>query len=311
MSINCSLIIDSCCDLPRDVVDAEGVKVVGFSYNNESGSHIDDMYASLTAHDFYEAMRGGDEPSTSQVTLGEFLEVFKQAYEEGKPAVLLSFSSALSGSYSTACIAADQIKQEHPDFELHVVDTKLASIAEGLLAYEAVRQCNRGLSAKQLASWAEEARWYVNSCFTIDELDHLRRGGRIPSAAATVGDKLNIKPMLSFNLDGTLSMTGMARGRKKALKSIVKFYEDTHVDGGSSDESILVGSADAENDAKWVEEHLRRPEGSLPVVRCHIGPVIGSHVGPGMVAIAIWGPDRRKKASIADRIANRLSSEDE
>lgn len=96
--------------------------------------HIDDMYASLTAHDFYEAMRGGDEPSTSQVTLGEFLEVFKQAYEEGKPAVLLSFSSALSGSYSTACIAADQIKQEHPDFELHVVDTKLASIAEGLLS---------------------------------------------------------------------------------------------------------------------------------------------------------------------------------
>lgn len=85
MSINCSLIIDSCCDLPRDVVDAEGVNVVGFSYNNESGSHIDDMYASLTAHDFYEAMRGGDEPSTSQVTLGEFLEVFKQAYEEGKP----------------------------------------------------------------------------------------------------------------------------------------------------------------------------------------------------------------------------------
>lgn len=79
MSINCSLIIDSCCDLPRDVVDAEGVKVVGFSYNNESGSHIDDMYASLTAHDFYEAMRGGDEPSTSQVTLGEFLEVFNQA----------------------------------------------------------------------------------------------------------------------------------------------------------------------------------------------------------------------------------------
>ena len=144
MSINCSLIIDSCCDLPRDVVDAEGVKVVGFSYNNESGSHIDDMYASLTAHDFYEARRGGDEPSTSQVTLGEFLEVFKQAYEEGKPAVLLSFSSALSGSYSTACIAADQIKQEHPDFELHVVDTKLASIAEGLLIYEAIRQHQKG-----------------------------------------------------------------------------------------------------------------------------------------------------------------------
>lgn len=171
MSINCSLIIDSCCDLPRDVVDAEGVKVVGFSYNNESGSHIDDMYASLTAHDFYEAMRGGDEPSTSQVTLGEFLEVFKQAYEEGKPAVLLSFSSALSGSYSTACIAADQIKQEHPDFELHVVDTKLASIAEGLLIYEAIRQHQKGMTAAELADWASEALYYAHGYFMVSDLD--------------------------------------------------------------------------------------------------------------------------------------------
>lgn len=181
MSINCSLIIDSCCDLPRDVVDAEGVKVVGFSYNNESGSHIDDMYASLTAHDFYEAMRGGDEPSTSQVTLGEFLEVFKQAYEEGKPAVLLSFSSALSGSYSTACIAADQIKQEHPDFELHVVDTKLASIAEGLLIYEAIRQHQKGMTAAELADWASEALYYAHGYFMVSDLESLHRGGAHPT----------------------------------------------------------------------------------------------------------------------------------
>ena len=203
MSINCSLIIDSCCDLPRDVVDAEGVKIVSFCYNNESGSHTDDMYASLTAHDFYEAMRGGDEPSTSQVTLGEFLEVFKQAYEEGKPAVLLSFSSALSGSYSTACIAADQIKQEHPDFELHVVDTKLASIAEGLLIYEAIRQHQKGMTAAELADWASEALYYAHGYFMVSDLDSLHRGGRIPRSVAFAGSKLDAKPLLGFGLDGS------------------------------------------------------------------------------------------------------------
>lgn len=309
--IRCNLILDSCCDLPKELIDQAGVEFFRFPFMMNDGEHSDDMWASMQPKEFYDRLRGGEVSGTAQIPIVVIEETLEKAAEKGTPTVYLAFSSGLSGTFETVERMAADVREKHPDFELYVVDTKLASIAEGLLAYEAIRQRNRGLSAKQLASWAEEARWYVNSYFTVDELEHLRRGGRIPSAAATIGDKLNIKPMLSFNLDGTLSMTGMARGRKKALKSIVKFYEDTHADGGSSDESILIGSADAENDAKWVEEHLRRPEGSLPVVRCHIGPVIGSHVGPGMVAIAIWGPDRRKKASIADRIANRLSSEDE
>lgn len=189
-----------------------------------------------------------------------------------------------------------------------MIDTKLASIAEGLLAYEAINQRNRGLSAKQLAAWAEEARWFVNCLFTVDELEYLRRGGRIPAAAATIGAKLNIKPLLDFDLDGALSLTGVARGRKKSLKSLVKCYDENHADDHGSNGVVLTASADAEGDVKWVEEHLDRPEGAIPAIRSQIGPVIGSHVGPGMVAVVFWGDDRREKISIADRIANKINS---
>lgn len=305
MSINCSLIIDSCCDLPRDVVDAEGVKVVGFSYNNESGSHIDDMYASLTAHDFYEAMRGGDEPSTSQVTLGEFLEVFKQAYEEGKPAVLLSFSSALSGSYSTACIAADQIKQEHPDFELHVVDTKLASIAEGLLIYEAIRQHQKGMTAAELADWASEALYYAHGYFMVSDLESLHRGGRIPRSVAFAGSKLDAKPLLGFGVDGSLALVGVARGRKKGMKALVEYFERNR-EADSEGGVVLTGNADCPKDVARLEDMLVKADEDLVLVDCNIGPVIGCHVGPDMIAVAFWGKDRRETVSVVDRIANKV-----
>ncbi len=306
----CNLILDSCCDLPRQLIDEAGVKFFEFPFVMNDGEHNDDMWTTMSSKEFYDRLRNGEVSGTAQIPVPQLSEMFEEAAEEGTPTVFLAFSSGLSGTFETAERLAAEVREAHPDFELYVVDTKLASIAEGLLAYEAIRQRERGLSAKQLAEWAREARWFVNSSFTLDGFEHLRRGGRIPDAAATLGAKLNIKPLLSFNLDGSLSLTGVARGRKKSLKSLVKFYEDTHADGGGSDETILIASADAENDAKWVEEHLNRPEGSIPVIRCSIGPVIGSHVGPDMVALVVWGPDRRKSVSIADRIANKLSSDE-
>ena len=307
----CNLRLDSCCDLPRSLLVDADVTFFEFPYVMNDGEHADDMWQSMEPKEFYDRLRKGEVSGTAQIPMPVLTETFEKAAEAGVPTVYLAFTSGLSGTYETARRLAAEVVERHPGFELYVVDTRLASIAEGLLVYEAIRQRDRGLSARQLAEWAEEARWYVNSSFTVDELEHLRRGGRIPDAAASIGAKLNIKPMLSFNLDGSLSMTGIARGRKKALKALVKFYEDTHTDGGGSDETIIIASADAENDAKWVEEHLGRPEGSIPAIRTSIGPVIGSHVGPGMVAMVMWGPDRRKNVSIADRIANKLSSDEQ
>lgn len=302
----CKLILDSCCDLPKRVLDDAGVEFFQFPFNMNDGEHLDDLGESMAPKEFYDRLRTGEVSGTAQIPIPILTEAFERAAEEGMPTVYLAFTKGLSGTFETAQRLADEVREKHPGFELYVVDTKLASVAEGLLVFEAIRQRDRGLTAKQLAEWAEEARWFVNCIFIVDELEHLRRGGRIPDAAATIGAKLNIKPTLSFNFDGTLALTGIARGRKKALKAMVKFYEDNHIDGSGSDETVIIASADCDKDADWVEDHLHRPEGSIPVLRCNIGPVIGSHVGPGMVALVIWGEDRRKKISVADRIASKL-----
>ena len=306
--IQCRLVLDSCCDLPLEVLENAKVDFLKFPFNMNDGEHFDDMWKSMTAKEFYDRMRKGEVSGTAQIPVSELIERFESYAKDGTPTVYLGFSSALSGTYGTVEQVAEDIRAQCPDFELYTIDTKLASIAEGLLAYEAINQRNRGLTAKQLAEWAREARWFVNCLFTVDELEYLRRGGRIPAAAATIGAKLNIKPLLDFDLDGALSLTGVARGRKKPLKALVKCYDENHADDHGSNGVVLTASADAEGDVKWVEEHLDRPEGAIPAIRCQIGPVIGSHVGPGMVAVVFWGSDRREKISIADRIANKINS---
>lgn len=303
----CRLVLDSCCDLPAEILDNAGVDVLNFPFNMNDGEHFDDMWKSMESKEFYDRMRKGEISGTAQIPIPELMERFENYAKDGTPTVYVAFSSALSGTYGTVEQVAGDIREKYPDFELYTIDSKLASVAEGLLAYEAINQRNRGLTAKQLADWATEARWFVNCLFTLDELEYLRRGGRIPAAAATIGSKLNIKPLLDFDLDGALSLSGVARGRKKALKALVKFYDENHAEGHGSNNVVLIGSADADNDAHWVEDHLDRPEGAIPAITCQLGPVIGSHVGPGMVAVAFWGGDRREKISIADRIANKIN----
>ena len=305
MAAKCSLIIDSCCDLPREVVMVDDVYLVNFSYNNQAGSFKDDMYESLTAHEFYDAMRNGDEPTTSQVPLGEFLSTFTEVYQKGLPAVLLSFSGALSGSYQAACMAADQMKEDHPDFELYVVDSKLASVAEGLLVYEAIRQQQNGMTAKELAEWAEEALYYVHGYFMVSDLESLHRGGRIPASVAIVGSKLDAKPLLGFGLDGSLALVGVARGRKKGMKALIDYFErnrEAEAEGGP----VLIGNADWPKDGRRLADLLGKTDDDAVVLECSIGPVIGCHVGPDMLAIVFWGKDRRETVSVVERIANKV-----
>ena len=224
MDIQCNLIIDSCCNLPHEVVDREGVYLLKFPYFDESGEHLDDLYRSRSAHDFYESMRNGSEPHTAQIPMPSLRAAFEWAHEQGKPAVHLSFSSGLSGTFDTACIYLEQVKQEIPDLDVRMVDTKLASVAEALLVYEALRQREKGLTAEEMVAWAEEARYFVDRQFMVDDLEALRRGGRIPASVAYAGSKLDVKPLLGIDADGKLTLTGVARGRKKGIKALCEYY---------------------------------------------------------------------------------------
>lgn len=301
----CNLIIDSCCDLPADLVESFEVELIKFTFSMSDGEHFDDLGVTMTSHEFYERMRKGEEPKTAQVPYSQIIESFERAALGGIPTVYLVFTSGLSGTYETAAVAARDIMESHPGFELYVVDTKLPSAAEGMLVMEAVRQVDRGLTAKEIVAWAEEARYHIHGFFTMPDLESLRRGGRIPDVAAIAGAKLDIKPIVSYDLDGKLTLHGVARGRKKSIKQLIQLFQDRYK---GNDKTVFVVSADAlKEQEELAEDVLAATNNSVVIWQTQIGPVIGSHVGPGMIAVVFWGPDRRKSLSISDRIANAVS----
>lgn len=303
----CDLIIDSCCDLPADLVCQEGVHLLKFPYVLDGDTFEDDLFQNTTAHDFYEGMRKGATPSTAQLSVPALTTMFTAAAERGVPVVYLSFSSALSGSYDAAMLVRDQVLAEHPGFELHVVDTHLASVAEGLLVAEAISQRNKGLSAAELADWAAEARYFVNEEFMVEDLDALRRGGRIPPSVAVAGAALDVKPLLNIAEDGSLSLVGVARGRKKGIKQLAACYEKSVA--GDMPKYVAIGNADCPKDAERLKEALIKVDDGIMFIEGSIGPVIGSHVGPGMLAVVFWGKDKRESLSMVDRIAKRVKGE--
>ena len=282
-----------------------GVEVLGFPYLMDGVEHTDDMFKSISAREFYGAMRKGAECSTAQIPVPVFADAFTRAAESGVPTVYLSFTSGLSGSTDTAMLVCDQVKSEHPDAELYVVDTKLASIAEGLLVFEALRQRARGLTATELVAWAEEARFFVNEQFTLDELEWLRRGGRIPSTVAFAGSKLDVKPMMDITLEGKLSLAGVARGRKKGIRQLAEYYRRNAAELGAGTH-IVIGHADCPKDVERLENELYKVDDTVLFLETSIGPVIGSHVGPGMLAISFMGKDARDDLSVSDRIAKKV-----
>lgn len=168
---------------------------------------------------------------------------------------------------------------------------------------EALRQRESGLTAEEMVAWAEEARYFVQTLFMVDDLDALHRGGRIPASVAFAGSKLDLKPLLNFDTNGKLSLAGASHGRKKGLKQLASFYGKAHAENNNF---ALIGHADSEKDADRVCELLAKQDESITVIKHNIGATIGSHVGAGMVSISFWGEDRREALSVADKIARKV-----
>ena len=302
------IIVDSTADYAPGVAEQLGVEVIPFTYVGPDGEHVDDLWATSDPHEFYEGMRKNPHVryTTSAVTPGRYLEVFERAAEEGLPTIYMGLTAGLSSSIYAAEQAAQMVRDSHPDFEIYVLDTRCDSAAGELLAIEVVRQASNGLSAEELYAWASDARYFVQGYFTLDSFDALAAGGRIPPAAANVGGKLDIKPELSYDLNGALTLRGMCRGRKKALRAIIQDFRENYAHDSSLPLAIV--STDAEKDADWLEREVRKEKGceDVTVIRSQVSPILGSHVGPGMVALVFWGTDRREKVSLTDRIARKV-----
>lgn len=308
MERKCNLILDSCCDLPYELINREGVDLIKFPYFFGTEEYADDMYQSMTPKEFYDRMRKGEQPTTAQASIPVLREAFEKAAASGMPTVYLCFTSGMSSSYDQACMVCEQVSAEHPEADLRVVDTHEASTGEALVVYEALRQQELGLTADEMEAWALEARNFANVYFMVEDLETLKRGGRIPSSVAVMGSKLDVKPILMIVNDGTLSIKGVARGRKKGMRQLVDIFKE-RIEPGSSPEYVCVGNADAEHDMKRLEDMIVKEGFSPMFIEGSIGPVIGSHVGPGMISLVFWGKDTRDNSSIVDRISRKVRND--
>lgn len=303
MAAVCQIMCDSTCDFTAEQARELNVRILPFHYveaNKPDGglSGDDNLFQTRTAHEFYDAIRKGACPMTSQPSQLSYDEAFRSAYESGIPTVLFCIDSGLSGAYQGALASLSRLKEEvGNDIPLYVVDTLVTSTALTLLLEEACHQRDAGLTAEQLVAWAEEERYHVHTLFMVENLDSLHRGGRLPKSVAVIGDALDVKALLHFNLDGTLGIRGIARGRKKGLRKMIDFFEKTrelepygHV--------VAIGDADAPDEGYQLASTLRDLDPDLRVLRPTIGPTIGSHVGPGMLSICFWGADRRGEKQV-------------
>lgn len=296
MTRKCNLMVDSCCELPPAMLAYDGLYVMNYIYTLDGEVHMDDLYQSISAHEFFESMREGAQPQTSQIPMQMITDMFSTVMQTGIPTVYLSFSGALTGTVDTAHVLYESLHADHPDWgEVFIFDTKLASTAEALLVLEAIRQWEKGLSAQEMLDWAENAAPHVNEMFVVDDLAALRRGGRIPGAVAAIGSKLDVKPLLDIAVeDGSLRSCGLARGKKKAIKQMVGLFTKLIPESDRDGRVVIIGDADCPEDAKRLEDMVRKTSSGIQIIRHSIGPVIGSHVGPGMLSIVFWGPDSRK-----------------
>jgi DegV family protein with EDD domain len=281
------IIIDSCSDLRADLVEELGVEVLRFPFAIDGSEYADDFGASLSHADFYAAMRSGVYPSTMQIPRQTFVDTFRRHAESGEPVLYLAFSSALSGTYDIAWLARQEVLAEYPDAEIRLVDTKAASAAEGLLVYEAARRWREGSPLADVESWVTAERPRLNGWFIVDDLETLRRGGRLPGAVAAAGTLLDIKPLLHVSADGRLEMKRSIRGRHKSIRALADLFAERATDPGS--QTIAVAHGDCVQDAERLCGLIAERAPAHEVLSLDVGPVIGTHTGPGMLAVVFWG----------------------
>jgi DegV family protein with EDD domain len=277
------ILIDSCADLPYSYVKEHNIPVIHFTYQFQGKDNRDDFGQSVDYKTFYNAVRSGEMPTTSQVNVDVYTSVFRSYIKQNQSVIYLCFSSALSGSCNSAVLARDMLLEEYPDADITIIDTKAASMGEGLLVWHAVNLLENGASKDEIIQWVENNKLKTAHWFTVEDLNHLKRGGRVSSAAAFIGTMLDIKPVLHVDNEGRLIPVTKVKGRKKSIKALFEKLEDTIVN--PEEQVIFISHGDSEEDANHLADLIRSRFQVKDILISYIGPVIGAHSGPGTIAL--------------------------
>ncbi len=287
--MNTIILTDSSCDLSREYLDENGLEAIPFPYTIGEKGYVDDFGKSLSYDRFYDELRHGAMPSTSQISVYNFEKVFRRYIDEGKAIIYIGFSSALSQTFNNSILARNNILDEIPDANIAVIDSKSASIGLGAIVFYANNLLKNGKSYGEIIEWVENNKLRSNHWFIIDSLDHLKRGGRISAAAAAVGSMLDVKPMLNVDDEGKLNIIKKIRGRKKALKELLDKLQLIET---PEEQVVFINHADCAEDAEHLKELVMERVKVKDVVINNIGPIIGSHTGPGMICLVFMGEKR-------------------
>ena len=285
------IMTDSCCDMTAQAAEELGLEVLPLSLNmgeNVYRNWLDGR--DIGFEDFYARIRAGETATTSAVNVGEFEAAMRKVLESGKDILCINFSSALSTTYQSAVIAANGLQSEFPEARIYVVDSLCASLGQGLLLYLCVQEKRKGRSIGEVRAFAEATKGNICHWFTVDDLKHLKRGGRISAATALFGTMLSIKPVMHVDDGGHLTPVSKARGRKASLMALVDKMAETAVDPANG--PVFISHGDCEGDALFVAGEITRRFSNKDIHINYVGPVIGNHSGPGTMALFFVGTKR-------------------
>ena len=285
------ILTDSTTDLSPQLVAQTGVTVLPMTYTiGEKSYRNDPEETDLSSGDFYDMLRGGAMSTTSQINVETFREVAGKMARDGFDVLYVGFSSGLSGTFNSARIAFEDLSAEYPEHKFLAVDSLCASMGEGLLVYHAAQQQKAGRSIEETARWLEENKLHLAHWFTVDDLNHLKRGGRVSGAAAFFGTMLSIKPVLHVDDEGHLIPMEKVRGRRQSLDALVEHMAKTGID--NAHQTIFISHGDCKDDVEYVAQQIRQRFGTADIYTNPIGPVIGAHSGPGTVALFFLAESR-------------------
>ncbi|AHF08190.1 DegV family protein [Desulfitobacterium metallireducens] len=287
----------TCCstaDMPFEYFEKRNIPLVCFHYTMNGEEYLDDLGQTMSFEEFYARIAAGSMPTTSQVNVGQFIRFFEPYLKEGKDILHISFSSGLSGAYNSACIAREEILQKYPDRRILIVDSLGASSGYGLLTDTAADMRDNGTTLEEVYNWVEENKLNVHHWFFSTDLTHYKRGGRISAASAVVGTLLNICPLMNMSYDGKLIPRAKIHGKRHVIAEIVHMMEAHAQKGTNYSGKCFISNSACYDDARKVADLIEKkfPHLNGPVMINSVGTVIGSHTGPGTVALFFLGDKR-------------------
>ena len=285
---NYQIITDSGCDLPVHLLQELDIKAVPLHVNFRGECLADSVDEGI--EDIYAGLRAGEAASTAAVNPDRWADAMKSALENGQDVLVVPFSSGLSATCQSAHMAAQELQEAYPQRQIFVVDSLCASLGQGLLLYHACQKRKEGLSVSELAQWVTENRLHLCHWFTVDDLMYLKRGGRVSAATAVVGTMLKIKPVLHVDDEGHLINNGKVRGRKASIEAIVQKAVELGIPGAN--DTMFICHGDCIEDARYLEQLVKERCGVKNVIIGYTGAVIGSHSGPGTLALFFLGTHR-------------------